>query len=170
MNKYKVFKKEVKQVGTAERVAEGLLIEINGDKYIIEIDDLDAKKLKPIKEIKKKEGLKYFQNKITKKVDKSYYSIKWKKEAIKELSLKFNDYYSDSIHTKKLREIFTKILKNHEIKGENQYQGYKKYFLVNGQLERMPGKRYSVYKVNRDKLIPKTKQKKDLGILDELSL
>jgi len=117
------------------------------------------------KQVKKK---KVFNNSITKKVNPSYKTIPFKKEAIKDITYLLNEGYKNSYTTSSLKEELRGVLEKHNHSNDLYLAGYINYFVRAGMLEHQKGSR--VYKVNRTNLLPKRKKEQDLGILDELGM
>ena len=125
------------------------------------------KKETPIQQKKKyklREG--YFENDIVKKVKESY-SIRFDKDAIKEISVFINEHPQSIISSTSFRDKIKPILQKHGYTDlHDAIPAYVKYFCIDGLLK----KNGDVFEIVRSNLIPKSKAEVNRGFLDELNM
>lgn len=160
MRKFYLFEKELKLIGEVVEENGEILLHISGKEYVLSTKkDLN---MHP----------EQFKNKITAQVDKHYKGVRWDDRVIAEISLELNTLYQNSVSNVKLKEVICNILEKHTLGNIKYYYAYRKYFEINGQIEKSKHKGKGIYyNINRDSLLPKKKKEsKDLGILDELGM
>ena len=170
--KYDVFELTKKIVGQAEDQDDEIYVNIDGHHYFImkKLEQTKWELSKPKKQKNKKGRKKGFENDIIKKVKQSGYNNSFDKNCIHDISVILNNNYKTSIMATDLKRIIVDVLKKHNISINNgRVNGYVKYFLVNGQLERQI-KHPDVFNVVKTNLIPKKKEEFNLGILDALDM
>lgn len=166
MKEYDVYELHEKIVGKAIEEENGKIsLLLDNTKGILYLQE--KKKEIHVTTQNKKRNATEFTNKIIEEVSKTYDFHDWKEEAIKELSLYLNNYYQSVKSNKALFHDFENILKNHYIPvSRGRVYAHIRYFVVDGRLI----KNGDYYEIQKDILIPKTKVKKELGILDELGM